>query len=230
MPQPGIHAILAVAARTRISTRRWFPLGLALGSLLPDADSYAQADGVLVQGLDAHTAEALYHRTLTHSLFFAAGLAVLLYLLSLVRGGEPLRLFGAGLATGMAVFHTLPDVLAWFDGVGVLWPLWSVNLWSWFEPPEIVVKLLRAANFWAFALYFAYLAGLARRSGKNLEYLSRLRRYTYLLAALGAVFTALAFLLPTPAYNLPDGAAYLFLGYPMCLWVTWRMRETIEAA
>ncbi len=230
MPQPGVHAILAVAARRTFSTRRWFPIGLVLGSLIPDADTYAQAYGVLVQSMDAHTAEVVYHRTLTHSLFFAFGLVLILYLVSFVRGGRALRAFGAGLGVGMTLFHILPDILAWFDAVGVLWPLWSVNLWGWIEPPELLIKLLRAANFWSFAGYLYYLSALARKAGTDSGYLPRLRRHTYIQSALGLVFTVLAFMLPSEVYNLPDGAAFLLFGYPNAVWVTWRMRETIEAA
>ena len=230
MPQPGLHAILALAARKRLSARRWFALGLVFGSLLPDADSYPQAFAILVQKMDAQAAEAIYHRTFTHTLFFPLALVVLLSLISLVRGGQALRIFGYGLAVGMALLHSLVDIFAWFDGVGLLWPVWSVNLWSWLTLPEDVTNLLRAGNFWAFAAYFAYLAALARRAGTNAVYLPRLRRYTYAQLAFAAIFTVLAFLLPLKTYNLPDGAVFLLLAFPNVVWVTWQMRETIEAA
>jgi len=128
------------------------------------------------------------------------------------------------------VLHILPDVFAWFDGVGILWPFWSINLWSWLTLPEIVQKLLRAGNFFAFAAYFYYLILLARRASSNGAYLPRLRLYTFLQAGLGLVFTVLAFLLSTASYNTPDGALFLFWAYPNALWVTWRMKDTIESA
>ena len=87
---------------------------------------------------------------------------------------------------------------------------------------------MRAGNFWAFAGYFAYLSTLARKFATNTGYLQRLKAYTYSQVGLGVIFTVLAFALTTKTYNIPDGAAFLFLAYPNALWVTWRMRETIE--
>jgi membrane-bound metal-dependent hydrolase YbcI (DUF457 family) len=227
MPQPGVHAVLALATRHTFSRKRWFALGLTFGALLPDADSYPQGLAILA-GVDSHTAETIYHRTLTHSLFFALAVAVFFYLISLVRGRAEWRIFGFGLATGMALLHSLVDIFAWFDGVGLLWPLWSINLWAWLTLPDIVTKLLRAANFWAFAAYFVYLSALADKAGTNVSYRPRLRRTLTLQLGLGLVFTVLAFILPLESYNLIDGAAFLLLAYPNALWVTWQMRETIE--
>jgi len=230
MPQPGIHAVLALATRKKFSIKHWFAMGLTFGALLPDADGYAQAFAVLVQKMDPVVAEATFHRTLTHSWFFAAAIALLFYLISLARGGESLRTFGYGLATGMAVLHTFVDIFAWFDGVGVLWPLWSVNLWGWITLPVVVKNLLRAANFLAFAGFFAYLASLARGAKSNSAYLPRLRTYMYIQLALGVVFTILALVMTEKSYNFPDGIAFLFFAYPNALWVTWKMKDTIEAS
>lgn len=230
MPQPGLHAVLGLATRKTFSKKPWFALGLTFGALLPDADGYAQAFAVLVQKMDSAAAEAIFHRTLTHSLLFALGIALLFHLISLARGGESLRTFGYGLATGIAVLHIFVDIFAWFDGVGILWPFWSVNLWGWVSLPELAKNLLRSGNFLAFALYFAYLAALARQARSNADYLSRLRLYTYIQVGLGIAFTIFAFIVSEKTYNIPDGVAFLFFAYPNALWVTWRMRETINAA
>ena len=64
----------------------------------------------------------------------------------------------------------------------------------------------------------------------NANYLPRLRLYTYVQFGLAVVFTILAVILPVKSYNIPDGAVFLFWAYPNALWVTWRMRETIETA
>ena len=230
MPQPGLHAILALSTRKVFSKQKWFALGLTFGALLPDADGYPQAFAVLVNKTDPEVAEAIFHRTLTHSLFFAAGIALLFYLVSLFLGGQSLRSFGFGLATGIAVLHIFVDIFAWFDGVGILWPIWSINLWESVHLPDIVKNLLRAANFLAFGLFFTYLASLARRSQLNTEYLPRLRLYTIIQFVLAAIFTVLSFVLSVKSYNVPDGAVFLFWAYPNALWVTWQMRATIEAA
>jgi membrane-bound metal-dependent hydrolase YbcI (DUF457 family) len=229
MPQPGIHAVLALATRKTFSKKKWFALGLVFGALLPDADGYAQAYGVLFQGMDGHAAEALYHRTLTHSLFFAAGVALLLYLLSLLRKDNRLAVFGFGLGAGFAVLHTLPDIFIWFDGVGILWPVWSVNLWGWFTMPDWLSKLMQAGNYWAFLWYFAYLDSLARKNGIDANYLPKLRRWMILQGGLGVILTVLAFVLSSTSYDTPNGALFLFVAFPNVLWVTWKMRATIEA-
>ena len=171
MPQPGIHAVLALATRKTFSKKRWFAFGLVLGALLPDLDGYAQAYGFLVQGISNEAAAAIYHRTLTHSLFFAAAIALLFYLLSLWRGNAELNYLGLGMATGIALLHSFVDIFAWFDGVGLLWPIWQINLWSGVIVSESVARLLRSANFLAFGWYFAYLLSLAGRVGMDRAYL-----------------------------------------------------------
>jgi membrane-bound metal-dependent hydrolase YbcI (DUF457 family) len=229
MPQPGLHAVLALATRKTFSTQHWFALGLTFGALIPDVDSYPQAFAVILGKLDPIEAEAVFHRTLTHSLIFAFAVGLAFTLVSLWRGGQALRTFGLGMATGIVVIHIFVDIFAWFDGVGILWPFWSINLWAWLTLPEIVKNLLRAGNFLAFAAYFAYLAVIARRTQTNSGYLPRLRRYTYVQLGAGIAFTMLAFILSAKTYNYLDGLVFLLLAYPNALWVTWRMRATIEA-
>jgi LexA-binding, inner membrane-associated putative hydrolase len=230
MPQTGLHAALALATRKTFSKQRWFALGLTFGALTPDADSYPQAFAIILGKMDPLKAQEIFHRTLAHSLLFALAVGVGFYIVSLASGAPSLRKFGLGMATGIAALHIFVDIFAWFDAVGILWPLWSLNLWSWFTTPEVMKNIIRSGNFLAFAGYFAYLAVIARRANTNTSYLSRLRLYTYAQVGLGVVFLVLAFFLSAKAYNLPDGTAYLFLAYPNALWVTWRMRETIEAA
>lgn len=229
MPQPGLHAVLALATRKSFSNQQWFALGLTFGALIPDVDSYPQAFAIVLGKMDPIVAEEVFHRTLTHSLLFGLSVGLAFTLVSLVHGDQALRTFGLGMATGIIVLHIFVDIFAWFDGVGILWPFWSVNLWAWLTLPEIVKNLLRAANFLAFAAYFAYLAVLARRTQTNAGYLPRLRLYAYAQIGLGIAFVVLAVVLPAKTYNFPDGLVFLLFAYPNALWVTWRMRETIEA-
>jgi membrane-bound metal-dependent hydrolase YbcI (DUF457 family) len=228
MPQPGVHAVLALAVRKPFLKRRWFALGLVFGAMLPDADGYAQAYGVLVQGLAGHTAEAIYHRTLTHSFFFAAALLGIFWLVSVLRRDQRWFTFGLGLSTGVAFLHILPDIFIWFDGVELLWPLGGVDLWAGFTMPDRLSQLLQAGNYWAFLWYFTYLGSLARKAKTDTEYLSHLRRWMYLQGSLAVILTVLTFVLPPTSFNTPSGALFLLVAFPNVLWVTWRMRETIE--
>jgi hypothetical protein len=144
--------------------------------------------------------------------------------------GKDLNNFGLGAATGLVLLHIFVDIFIWFNGVGILWPFWSINLWEWITLSGPVQNLIRAGNFYAFAAYFAYLAIIAGRARSDIGYLPRLRLYSYAQLGIGIIFTVLAFALPTSTYNLVDGAILLLLAYPNALWVTWRMRNTIEVA
>ncbi len=203
-------------------------MGLMAGALLPDLDTYPQGIAVVL-GMDPARAEALFHRTLTHSLFFAIGVALALAGSARLRGDRAQMAFAGGWLLGSVGLHILPDLLAWFDGVGILWPLWSVNLWAGVALPHPVPNLLRAMNFYAFAAYLFALGKEARRRGMNRRGLISLRKEVKVQLGLGALFTPLALLLPTSQYNLLDGAAFLLWAYPRVLWITWRMRSVIEA-
>lgn len=229
MPHPGFHGVLALATRKVFSTKHWFALGLVFGSMIPDADGYPQAFAIMAQGVDAHVAEATFHRTFTHTLFFPLAIALIFLLIHLVKRDQNLLNFGLGMAAGSAILHSLVDILGFFDGVGLLWPIWSVNLYEGVQLSDHQVQMLRSVNFLAFALYFWFLLSIARTKNTNTDYIPRLKNYLYIQAGLFLVFFALTFFLPFKTYNTVDGAVFLFLAFPNVLWVTWKMRNTIEA-
>lgn len=229
MPHPGLHGVLALAARKVFSTKHWFALGLVFGSMIPDADGYPQAFAIMVQGMDPHLAEETFHRTFTHTLFFSIAIALIFLLIYAFKRNQSLLNFGLGMATGLAVLHSLVDILGFFDGVGLLWPVWSIDLYENIQLADQQLQMLRSANFLAFVLYFWYLLSIAQKTNTNTSYLPRLKNYVILQAALFVVFFALTFILPFKIYNTVDGAVFLFLAFPNALWVTWKMRETIEA-
>lgn len=228
MAQIGLHPLFALAARKTFSTKKWFAPGLAMGALLPDADSYVVAFGFLLGGMDNQKAQELFHRTFTHSIFFALGIGLLFYIISLVRRDKNLMTFGLGLATGITFLHILPDIFIWFRGVEAFWPLGGINLWGEVSYPENIHRLERATNFWSFTLYFVYLASVARKFNTNQSYLPRLKRYTTIQLGISVLFTVLAFVLNAKMYNILDGGALLLFAYPNAMWVTWQMRETLE--
>lgn len=229
MPHPGFHGVIALAARKAFSTKHWFALGLVFGSMIPDADGYPQAFAIMVQGMEAHTAEEIFHRTFTHTLFFPLVIALLFLLIYAVKRDQSLLNFGLGMATGSAILHSIVDILGFFDGVGLLWPLWSINLYENVTLADQQIQMLRSVNFFAFTFYFWYLLSIAKQKNTNTAYISRLKIYTIAQAALFVIFFALTFILPFKTYNTIDGAVFLFLAFPNVLWVTWKMRETIEA-
>jgi membrane-bound metal-dependent hydrolase YbcI (DUF457 family) len=229
MPHPGLHGVIALAARKTFSQRHWFALGLIFGSMIPDADGYPQAFAIIVQGMDPHVAEAVFHRTFTHTLFFPLAITLIFLLIYLFKRDQNILSFGLGIGAGSAILHSLVDILGFFDGVGLLWPFWSVNLWSNVELTDHQTQMLRSVNFLAFALYFWYLLAIAKKANTNAEYIPRLRIYLIAQALLFVLFFMLTFVLSFTTYNTIDGAVFLFLAFPNVLWVTWKMRETIEA-
>jgi membrane-bound metal-dependent hydrolase YbcI (DUF457 family) len=100
-------------------------LGIVLGSLVPDADNLAVAT---VMKLPTEGV----HRTFTHSLFTVVAVIVVFYLVSLATKQPRWGNLGVGLGVGI-LMHILLDLILWFNGVAVLWPipLW-INFWSGF--------------------------------------------------------------------------------------------------
>lgn len=222
MPQPGIHAILALAARRKLPVKPMLATGVVVGSLLPDLDGYAQAAAVLFFHVDPVEAEATYHRTLTHSVFFALAIGLAFVLTGFLRKCTATKWFGVGLFIGMVVFHSLLDILGWFDGVGILWPFASVNLWQNVHLGDTAKNLLRSGNFLAFGGYLYYL----RHLGGN----EKLSFYARSLVVLSLPMAVLAIELSSRIYNLVDGALLLLFAYPVALWATWKSSNVIEGA
>jgi len=229
MPHPGFHGVLALAARKGFSKKQWFALGLVFGSMIPDADGYPQAFAIIGQGMDPHLAESIFHRTFTHTLFFPLAIALIFLLIHLFKRDQNLLSFGLGMATGSAILHSLVDIIGFFDGVGLLWPVWSINLYRNTELTDHQVQMLRSVNFLAFALYFWYLLSISRKTNTDMDHQPRLRNYLFVQAGLFVLFFGLTFILPFKTYNTIDGAVFLLFAFPNALWVTWKMRATIEA-
>jgi membrane-bound metal-dependent hydrolase YbcI (DUF457 family) len=228
MPQAGIHALVGVAVRRWLpqrvqrAERAWLVLGVILGNLLPDSDNLAVAVATVMK----LPTEGL-HRTFTHSLFTVIAVAVLFYLVGKAVGQPRWGSLGLGLGAGI-LMHILLDLLIWFNGVEILWPIPSwVNLWSRVAPPVWFDKLMLSVEFFFFALYFLWLDAVARRQGTDRDFARTLRVWIWVQGVLFLVFTALVYTLPK-GYLVPYGAAYLFsLG--LAVGVTIRMRKTVEA-
>jgi membrane-bound metal-dependent hydrolase YbcI (DUF457 family) len=225
MAQAGIHAMvgLAVCRWTPQRVKRtWLVLGVILGNLLPDADNLA----VAVATLAKLPTEGL-HRTFTHSLFTAFAIAAIFYLVGQAIRQSRWGVLGLGLGAGI-LMHILLDLLIWFNGVEVLWPITSwVNLWGGVAPPVWFDKLMLPVEFLFFALYFLWLDATARRQDTDSDFARMLRVWIWVQGALFVVFTALVYTL-SKGFLVPYGAAYLFtLG--LAIGVTIRMRATVEA-
>jgi membrane-bound metal-dependent hydrolase YbcI (DUF457 family) len=223
MPQNGIHAIVGVSVRKWMPRREWLLLGLVLGNMFPDLDNLAVAYATLTGG-DTNG----LHRTFTHSLFTAAAMLVLFYIIAAVTKNQKWNNFGVGFGAGI-LMHILVDLIAWFNGVELLWPIrYELNFWSWFTVPAWLQVFLDTGEFLAFGLFFVLLNSLARRYDTDSGRLSGLRVWTYVEFLLFAVFTLLFFFAPTiPLLHTIFGVLYL-VSLIAAMLIVIRMQKTVE--
>jgi membrane-bound metal-dependent hydrolase YbcI (DUF457 family) len=222
MAQAGIHSLVGMAVRKWTPERTWLMLGIVLGNLLPDADNLALA-AATVAGLPTTG----LHRTFTHSFITVTAVIAVFYLIYALAGQPRWVNLGLGLGAGISM-HILLDLLLWFNGVAILWPIPSwVNFWSGVAPPVWFDKLNLTTEFLFFALFFIGLNNIARRRGTDQEYLGRLRLWTWVQVALFVGFTALVYILQQ-GFMTSYGAFYL-LSLALAIGVTIRMRKTVES-
>jgi membrane-bound metal-dependent hydrolase YbcI (DUF457 family) len=222
MAQAGIHGLVGMGVRKLTPYREWLMLGIVLGNLFPDMDNLA----VAVATLTGSSTEGL-HRTFTHSLFTVVSIIIVFYALAWATKRPRWGNLGLGLGLGV-LMHTALDLLVWFNGVEILWPLPSwVNLWEGVTPPEWFSKLMLPVEFLFIALFFVALDGWARRRGTDESYLRTLRVWTVVQAFLFIVFTALVYTLEK-GFMIPYGGLYM-LSLGLAFGVTIRMRDTVEA-
>jgi membrane-bound metal-dependent hydrolase YbcI (DUF457 family) len=222
MAQAGIHALVGAVAGKVLPKREWLILGIILGSLFPDLDNYAVAAATLAR-LDTHG----LHRTFTHSIFTILAAITVFTAIAQVRRQPRWITLGIGFGVGIGL-HIALDLLVWFNGVEVLWPLGGwVNLWEGIEPPQWLAKLLDPAELLFFALFFIWLARTAREQRTNTDFLGKLRLWTIAMLLLLVVFTPLAYLM-SKGFLTIFGLAYL-VSLTAAFLITIRMRQTVEA-
>ncbi len=222
MAQAGIHGIVGVVARKWTPASEWLVLGIVLGNLLPDADNLA----VAVATVTGSPTEGL-HRTFTHSLFTVTAVIMVFQLIAVLAKRPRLGNLGLGLGIGM-MMHIALDLLIWFDGVAVLWPLpmW-INFWEGVTPPEWFSQLMMPVEMLFLALYFAGLAVLAGRQGTDLGRVRGLKVWTAVQTILFLVFLVLVYTMESGFMTI-YGAVYL-LSLGVATVITIQMRQTIEA-
>ena len=223
MPQAGIHGMVGMATRRWSAAREWLLLGTLLGSFVPDMDNL----GVAIATLTKSSTEGI-HRTMTHSVFFMLAVVAVFYLIAQSKKDMRWNTLGLGLGLGM-LLHSLLDLVLWFNGVNLFWPLGGeINFWANSTPPDWFMKFMEPAEFLCFGLYLWALGAWARKQGTDSEFLNKHRIWMWVEFVLFVVFTPLAYLM-TKGYLTAFGALYLFSLF-MTFFVTIRMRKTVEAA
>jgi membrane-bound metal-dependent hydrolase YbcI (DUF457 family) len=196
--------------------------GIVLGNVLPDADNLA----VAVATLTGRSTEGL-HRTFTHSLFTVAAVILAFYVVAWATKRPRWGNLGLGLGVGI-LMHVLLDLLIWFNGVEILWPIPSwVNLWENVTPPVWWSKLMMPVEFLCLALFFVLLDRTARKRGTDAGFLRPLRVWAIVQTVLFVLFTVLVYTMDKGFMTI-YGALYL-LSLGLTCGVTIRMRETVEA-
>ena len=222
MAQAGIHSMVGMAVRKWTPVRKWLMLGIVLGNMFPDADNLA----VAVATVTGNSTEGL-HRTFTHSLFFVAAIILVGYILGWATKRPEWGNLGLGLGIGV-LMHVLLDLIIWFNGVEILWPLPSwVNLWGGVTPPEWWSKLMMPVENLFFVLFFILLASTARKQNTDGGYLPKLRLWTWIQGILFVVFMVMVYTMDSGFMTI-FGAVYL-LSLGLAFGVTIRMRNTVEA-
>lgn len=222
MAQAGIHSMVGMAVRKWTPARKWLMLGIVLGNLFPDADNIAVAIATLTGG----STEGL-HRTFTHSLFFVAAIIGVFYGVAWISKRSEWGNLGLGLGIGV-LMHILLDLLIWFNGVEILWPLPSwVNLWPNASLPEWWEKLMMPVENLFFVLFFVLLASIAQKHNTDTDYLPKLRIWTWVQGILFVVFMVLVYTMESGFMTI-FGAIYL-LSLGLAFGITIRMRNTVEA-
>jgi membrane-bound metal-dependent hydrolase YbcI (DUF457 family) len=223
MPQAGIHAMTGTLARKWMPQKEWLLLGIVLGNLFPDLDNLAVAYATLTRS-DTHG----LHRTFTHSIFTIVAIVILFALIAALTRNQKWNHFGIGFGIGI-LMHILLDLILWFNGVELLWPIrYELNFWSWFTMPDWLKIILDTGEFLAFGLYFLLLGSLARQQNTDPERRASSRMWAYIEFSLFILFTALFFRLGARGLqNTIFGALYL-LSMIVAIVVTIQMRKTVE--
>lgn len=223
MAQAGIHAIVGTLTRKWMPKAEWLLLGVVLGNLFPDLDNLAVAYATLTKA-DSYA----LHRTFTHSLFTIAVFVILFYLVAALTRDQKWGRLGIGFGIGI-LMHILVDLVLWFNGVELLWPIrYELNFWNGFTVPNWLKIILDTGEYLALGLYFLLLAALARRQNTDPNQQGVSRVWAYVELALFILFTVLFFSMG--ARGLPYtiyGALYL-LSTVAAIVLTIQMRKTVE--
>ena len=224
MPQNGIHALAGVAARRWMPKKEWLLLGMVLGNIFPDLDNLVVAYATLAKLPEPEH----FHRTFTHSIFTIVVMVLLFSIMASFTRIEKWKNFGIGFGLGI-LMHILVDLVLWFNGVELLWPLGGeVNFWSGFVTPAWLKILLDTGEFLAFGLYFLALGSLAMRYGTDVNRQAASRRWAYIEIGLFVLFTVLFLIISTSGLLYQVFGGLYLLSLIVSVVLTIRMKQTIE--
>jgi hypothetical protein len=221
MAQAGLHGLVGQAVKKWTPKAEWMMTGVIFGSLFPDTDNLAVAIATVLK----QPTEGL-HRTLTHSLFFVAAVFFTFVVIGSLTRKRGWVHFGGGMAVGITL-HSLLDLLLWFNGVSLLWPLpYWINLWANVTPPKWFDTLMNPLEFLFIALFFYMLLTLAKKQKTDEGFLKTLNVWFIVELVLFVVFLVLLYTPLKLAFTI-YGLLYLVSLFA-ALVITLKMRKTIE--
>lgn len=225
MAQAGIHAMVGIVARKWMPKREWLLLGVVLGNMFPDLDNLVVAYAVLAKLPDTEQ----YHRTFTHSVFTIAVVVILFHIVAALTKNEKWKNFGIGFGVGI-LMHILLDLVLWFNGVPLFWPLGSeLNLWVGFEKPEWLAIFLDTGEFLMFGVYFLLLGSLARTYSTDAGRQASTKTWAFVELMLFVVFTAWFFATGADGLQYTIFGALYLISLIAAVVITTRMKQTVEA-
>ena len=224
MPQNGVHAIIGTVTRKWMPQKEWLLLGVVLGNMFPDLDNLVVAYATLAKLPDPEG----FHRTFTHSLFTIALILVLFYIIAAVTQNEKWKNFGNGFGAGI-LMHILVDLVLWFNGVALLWPIqYELNFWSWFVTPAWLKIFLDTGEFLAFGLYFLLLKSLSQKQNTDGDRRRSLNMWAIVQFTLFILFTLMFFVMGTKGLQYTIFGGLYLISMIIAMSVTIRMRRTVE--
>lgn len=224
MPQNGVHAIIGTVSRKWMPQKEWLLLGVVLGNMFPDLDNLVVAYATLAKLPDPEG----FHRTFTHSVFTIALMLVLFYIIAAVTQNAKWKNFGNGFGIGI-LMHILVDLVLWFNGVELLWPIrYELNFWSWFTVPGWLKIFLDTGEFLAFGLYFLLLNSLSQKQNTDGDRRRSLNMWAIVQFTLFILFTLMFFVRGTKGLPYTIFGALYLISMIIAMSVTIRMRRTVE--
>jgi membrane-bound metal-dependent hydrolase YbcI (DUF457 family) len=170
-----------------------------------------------------------YHRTFTHSIFAILALMLVFYFMGAVTRNWKWNNFGLGFGIGI-LMHVVIDLILWFNGVELFWPLssYKLNFWTWFVTPVWLKILLDSGEFLFFGLFYLLLGSLAQKQNTDEERRRSLRMWAILQFALFILFTLMFFVLGTKGLHYTLYGGLYLLSLIITIILTIRMRQTVE--
>lgn len=129
---------------------KWLITSVVFGAMLPDIEWIF----ISIASLLTSSSLSIFHRTLTHSLFFPIILYLVIAIISELRKLPYIKIIGRGIVIGV-LLHILFDIFLWILPVSFFWPLPIKLKQFWFiETIEVWIDyLMLSLNFLFFRIY-----------------------------------------------------------------------------